>query len=227
MAKNGERKKMLTTPANIKKMLDAQQVAINANVDAKATETKTEVTNKAVVTQNLVSAENVATKTLVSAENDATQATLESLGTAASLDANVLSINNHVTSESSRVLANSGGVFVPDYIGVGIQRLSAVGTIPITPPDGHRVRLTNLSCDNTGLQMRITLGGVALVTGSLAGNGSVDGTFVITTGSGVAYYQNSGTKPVLIGGVNETILLTTTVTAGTYTYYSYDTGRIR
>jgi len=109
----------INLPVNIKKLLANQQVEINANTDAKALSIKANTDAKTVETKSHITTKNTETKNLVSSENDATQNTLSGLGTAASLDANVLAINNHIDEELTQQLATLPSASALDF---GSQR---------------------------------------------------------------------------------------------------------
>jgi hypothetical protein len=85
----------LSNPVNIKKLLDAQQVAINENTNTKASAINVEVANKATDTQNAIVA-----------DGDVTQAKLDGITTVnGDISNDVQAINAHVTTESERIIA--------------------------------------------------------------------------------------------------------------------------
>ncbi len=97
----------LSNAVNFKKLLGAQQNAINANVDAKATETKNHVTTKNDVTNAEIASKAVDTQNAIVTDGDITQAQLTALTTVnGDINTEVQAINAHVTAENDRVLAN-------------------------------------------------------------------------------------------------------------------------
>jgi len=97
----------INLPINIKKLLADQQAAIIANTDAKTVETKAHITTKATATNTEIANKAIDTQNAVVADGDATQAQLTALTVVnGDINTEVQAINNHVTAENDRVLAN-------------------------------------------------------------------------------------------------------------------------
>lgn len=166
---------MLTTPANIKKMLDAQQLAINANVDVKAGETQAHVTTKANATNVEVANKATDTQNVIVADGDTTQGQLAALTLVnGDIDTNVQAINAHVTTENDRVLANipSGEAATTDihspYSRIPTGALAGV-ILSITVEANQMIRLNFLGASGSVAVPDVTvkMGDRTIISGSL------------------------------------------------------------
>jgi len=130
-------------------------------------------------------------------------------------------------------VGRAGGVFVPTFIS-GTQQVvfgSSGVLITITPPSGKRVLLSSLlnnSFNETNI--KLTVGGVDLITNTLNYSNSSTGKFAIGQGGAgtVSEGNTAGTYQQIIGGVDEVITVTkTSGTTGDTIYYSYQFGDLK
>jgi hypothetical protein len=167
----------LSNPVNIKKLLAAQQVAINANVDSKTTAVSANVDAKTVETKAHVTTKNTDAKNavvaLVSAENDATQASVASVADSALTNQQLIDTVNANTNAKLAALSLSP----VKTIQRGINSPVDDGNVTISAVDVSK-SICNLTSSggerNYGLRMKLVDSTTVFIesrTNSAANNG--------------------------------------------------------
>lgn len=122
----------------------------------------------------------------------------------------------------------SGGGFVASFASSLIVKAagSSGNLIVLTPPAGERVLLGSLSASAAEVDITVKVGVATVVDAiSLAHGNAQAGKFKVRSG-GVPLVE-AGKLPAIIGGVDESIVISSTATTTSEIRYSYQTGTIK